>query len=89
MFVSILSVLHSMFLNDSKVVFLLFIILFTFSRFIFCSCDNVSFGLLGCAWFGRVAFSFSDVGSSFLFRCFCLIILDVPGSVLLSCVFVF
>ena len=49
-----------MFLNDGKVVFPLFIILFTFSRSSFSSCDNVSFGLLGCVLFDSVAFSFSE-----------------------------
>ena len=55
-----------MFLNDGKVVFSQFIILFKFSRFIFCSCDSVSLGLLSCALFGCVAFPFSEVGSSFM-----------------------
>ena len=75
-----------MFLNDGKVVFSLFIILFTFS--IFCSCDNVSLGLLGSALFFSVVFSFSEVGISFLFGCFCLTTVDVSGTVLLSYVFV-
>ena len=78
-----------MFLNDGKLVFSLFIILLTFSRFIFRSCDSVSLGLLGYVLFGSVAFSFSEVGSSFLFGCFCLTTLDVSGIVLFSCLFVF
>ena len=53
-----------MFLNDGRVVFTLFIILFRFSRFVCCSCDSVSVGLLG-----TVAYSFSRVGSSFLICC--------------------
>ena len=74
-----------MFLNDDKVVFLLFIILFKFSRFTFCSCDNVCFGLFGCALFGCVGFPFSEVGGSFLLGYFYLLILGVSGTVLLSC----
>ena len=56
-----------MFLNDDRVVFSLVMILFTFSRFIFCSCDSVSSRLLSSASFGSVVFSFSKVGCSFLF----------------------
>ena len=59
-----------MFLNDGKVVFLQFIILFKFSRFTFCSCDSFSFGLFGCALFDCVVFPFFEVGSSFLLGCF-------------------
>ena len=55
-------------------------ILFTFSRFIFCSCVSVSLWLLGYALFGSV-FSFSEVGCSFSFGCFCLTPLDVSGTV--------
>ena len=73
-----------MFLNDDKVVFSLFIILFTFSRFNFCPCVRVYFGFC-CALFGCVAFTFYEVGGSFLFGCFCLLIFDVTGMVLLSC----
>ena len=67
-----------MFLNDSKVVFSLFIILFKFSRFTFCSCDSICFGLFGCA-FSCVVLSFSEVCGSFLLGYFCLLILDVFG----------
>ena len=59
-----------MFLNDSRVVFSPFIILFTFSRSIFGSYDNVSLGLLGRALFGSMAFSFSE-----LVVLFCLVVL--------------
>ena len=85
LFVSVLTVLHSMFLNDGKIIFSLFIILFKFSRFIFCSCDSVSFGLLGWVLFGWVALPFSEDCSSFLLGCFCLTTLDVSGIVLLPC----
>ena len=71
--------------NDGKVVFSLFIILFLFSRFNFCSCNSVCFGLFGCALFGCVAFTFTVVSGSFLFDCFHLLILDVSGTVVLSC----
>ena len=72
-----------MFLNDGRLVFSLFIILFTFSRSVFCSCDSVSLGLLG-----SVAFSFSKVGRSFLVCCFWLALFDESGIVLsFSCVF--
>ena len=64
------------------VVFSLFMILFTFSRFIFCSWDSVSSWLLGCVLFGSVVFSFSEVGSLFSLDCFCLTPLDVSGTVL-------
>ena len=73
-------VLHSIFLNDGKSVFLLFIILFKFSRFIFCSCDIVCYGLFGC-----VEFPFSEVGGTFWLGCFCLLIFYVSGTVLLPC----
>ena len=79
MFVSVLSVLHSMFLNDGRVVFTLFLILFRFSIFVCCSYDIVSARLLG-----TVAYSFSRVGSSFLICCFWLAPLDVFG-IVLSC----
>ena len=64
-----------MFLSDGKVVFSPFIIPFKFSRFTFCSCVSVCSGLIGCAVFGCVAFSFSKVGGSILLGCFCLLIL--------------
>ena len=69
-----------MFLNDGKVVFSLFIILIKFSRFIFCSYDSVCSGSFGC-----VAFPFSEVGGSFWLGCFCLLIFDKSGTVLLPC----
>ena len=72
-----------MFLNDGKMVFTLFIILFRFFIFVCCSCDSVSVGLLG-----TVAYSFSRVDSSFLICCFWLTPLDVFG-IVLSCVCVF
>ena len=65
LFVSIWSVLHSMFPNDDKLVCSLFIALLKFPRFIFCSCDSVSLGLIGCTLFCSVASSFSEVSSSF------------------------
>ena len=71
-----------MFLNDGSVVFSLLMILFTFSIFIFCSCDSVSSWLLGSVSFGSVVFSFDEVGSSFSLDCFCLTPLDVSGTVL-------
>ena len=66
-----------MFLNDGRAVFSRFIILFRFSRFVCCSCDSVSIGLLG-----TVAYSFSRVGSSFLIYCFWLEPLDMFGILL-------
>ena len=69
-----------MFLNDGKVVFSLYIFLFTFSRFTSCSSASVCSGL-----FGSAAFPFSEVGGSFWLGCFCLLILDVLGTVLLPC----
>ena len=57
-------------------------ILFTFSRFIFCSCDSVSSWLLGSVSFRNVVFSFSEVGSSFSLDCFCLTPLYVSDTVL-------
>ena len=71
-----------MFLNGGRVVFSLLMILFTFSRFIFCSCDSVSLCLLGCVLFGSLVFSFSEVESSSSLDCFCLTPLDVAGTVL-------
>ena len=71
LFDSALTVLHSLFLNNCKVVFSLFKILFKFSRFNFCSCDSVCSGLFGCAVFGCVGFPFSEVGGSFRLGCFC------------------
>ena len=44
--------LFSMFLNEGRIVFSLLMILFTFSRFIFCSCDCVSSWLLDSVSFG-------------------------------------
>ena len=38
---------------------------------------------IGCAVFGSVGFLFSEVGDSFRMGCFCLLIFDVPGNVLL------
>ena len=54
-----------MFLNEGTIVFSLFMILFTFSRFIFCSCDSVSFWLFVSVSFGSVVFSFAEVCCSF------------------------
>ena len=84
-FVSVVDFLHSMFLNDGRVVFSLFIILFRLSRFVSCSCDSVSLGFLD-----TVAYSFSRVGSSFLigFFFFWLAPLDV-FEIVLSCICVF
>ena len=61
LFVSILSVFHSMFLNEGRIVFSLFMILFTFSRFTWCSCDSVSSWLFDSVSFGSVVFSFAEV----------------------------
>ena len=72
-----------MFLNDGKVVFSLFKILFKFLRINFCSCVSVCSGLFCCVVFGWVGFSFSEVDCSFWMGCFCLLIFDVPGNVLL------
>ena len=63
-----------MFLYEGRIVFSLLIILFKFSRFIFCSCDSVSFG--------SVVFSFAEDCSSFSLDCFCLTPLDVSATVL-------
>ena len=71
-----------MFLNEGRIVFSLLMILFTFSRFIFCSCDSVSSWLLCRVSFGNVVFSFAEVCSSFSLDCFCLTLLDVSGAVL-------
>ena len=72
LFVFALTILHSMFPNDGKVIISLFIILFKFSRFNFCSCDNVCSGLFGWAVFGCVEFSFSEGGGSFqMGNCVC------------------
>ena len=71
-----------MFLNDGREVFSLFMILCAFSRFMFCSCDYVSLWLFGCALFGSVVFSFSEVSSSFSLDFFCLTPLDESGTVL-------
>ena len=85
LFVSALTILDSMFLNDGKVIFSLFIILFKFSTFNFCSCDSVCSGLFGCAVFGCVEFSFSEVGGSFRMGCFCLLLFNVRGYVVPLC----
>ena len=74
-----------MLLNDGKVIFSLFIILYKFSRFNFCFCDSVCLVLFGCALFGCVVFPFSEVGASFLLGYFCFLILDVPCGILLFC----
>ena len=55
--VFVLTVLQSMFLSNDKVVFFSSIILFKFSKFIFCSSVNVCNVLFGC-----VVFLFSEVG---------------------------
>ena len=76
-----------MFLNYDKVVLSLFIILF---RIVFFSFDSVCFGLCGCVLLDFVAFPYSEVGGSFRLGCFCLLIVDMSGTVLLSCsVFIF
>ena len=71
LFVSILSVFHSMFLNEDRKVFSLLMILFIFSRFTFGSCDCVSSWLFGSVSFGSVVFSFVEVCCSFSLDCFC------------------
>ena len=78
LFVSALTILHSMFLNDGKVVFSLFKILFRFLRINFCSC--VITRLFCCVVFGWVGFPFSEVGS-FWVGCFRLLIFGVSGNV--------
>ena len=50
-----------MFLNEGRIVFSLLMIIFTFSRFIFCSCDRVSSWLFGSVSLGSVVFSFAVV----------------------------
>ena len=91
LFVSALTILHSIFLNDGKVVFSLFKILFKFLRINFCSCVSVSFRLFCCVAFGWVGFPFSEGGGSFWMDCFCLLIFDAPSNVvfLLSWSFIF
>ena len=79
LFVSALTILHSMFLNDGKVVFSLFKILFKIFKINFCSC--VSIRLFYCVVFCWVGFPFSIVGS-FWMGCFCLIF-GVSGNVFL------
>ena len=87
LFVSALTILHSMFLNYGKVVFSLFKILFKLFRINFCSC--VSSWLFCCVVFGCVGFPFSEVGS-FWMGYFCLLIFDVSGNAfLLSWSFIF
>ena len=65
LFVSALTILHSMNLYDGKVVLSLLKILFKFSRFNFYSCVSVCSGLFCCAVFGWVEFTFSEFGGSF------------------------
>ena len=88
LFVSALTILHSMFLNDGKVVFSQFKIFFKFLRINFCSC--VSSRLFCCVVFGWVGLPFSKVGS-FCLDSFCLWIFDVSGYVvfLLSWSYIF
>ena len=74
-----------MFLNDGKVVFSLFIILFKFSISNFSSCDSACFGLFGCALFSCMMFLFFEVGGLFRLGCFCLLIFDVSGIASLTC----
>ena len=73
-----------MFLSDGKVVFSSFIIFFKFSSFVFCTSIIVCSVLFGWVPFGCVVFLFSEVGDSFRFGCFCLLILDVSDIALLS-----
>ena len=61
-------------------VFSLFIILFIFSWFIFCSCDSICSRLLDFA-----LFPFSKVGGTFWLGSFCLVIFNVCGTVFLHC----
>ena len=83
---SILTVLHSMFLSDGKVVFFLFIIIFKFSKFIFCSCASVCSTMS----FGCAVFLFSEVDGSFRLDWSCLSIVGMSVIVLVSCsLFVF
>ena len=74
-----------MFLNDGKVLFLLFEILFKFSWFNFCYFDSVCSGLFGCAVFGCVGFPFSEADGSFRMGCFYFLIFDVPTNESLPC----
>ena len=78
-----------MFLNESRIVFLLLMILFTFSRFTFYSCDSVSSWLFGSVSFGSLMFSFAEVCSSFSLDRFCLTPLVVSGIVLYFCFSIF
>ena len=57
-----------MFLNDGKVVFSLFIILFKFSGFNFCWCDSVYSGLFGCALLGCALLGGVLLGSAVFFH---------------------
>ena len=61
LFVSALTVLDSMFLNNGMVVFSQFKILFKFPRLNFHSCESVCSGLFGCAVFGCVGLPFSKI----------------------------
>ena len=58
-----------MFLNEGRIVFSLFMILFTCCIFTFCSCDSVSSWLFGSVLFGSVVFSFAEVCGSFSLDC--------------------
>ena len=60
-----------MFFNNGSVVFFPIHDFLSFSRFTFCSCDNVSSWLLGSVSLGSLVFLFSEVGSSFSLDCFC------------------
>ena len=71
-----------MFLNEGRIVFSVLMILFTFSRFTFGSCDSVCLWLFDSVSFGSVVFSFAEVCGSFSLNCFCLTPLGVSGTVL-------
>ena len=71
-----------MFLNEGIIVFSALMIIVTFSRFNFCSCDSVSSWLFGSVLFGSVVFSFAEVCGSISLDCVCLTPLDVSGTVL-------
>ena len=80
LFVSVLTVLHYMFPNDGKLVFSLFIILFRFSKFTFCSCNSVCFVLM-LVHYLLYGFSIFRSWRFILLSCFCLLI-DASGTVL-------
>ena len=67
-----------MFLNEDRIVFSLLMILFTFSRFIFCPCDSVSSWLLVSVSFGSVVFSFGSI-ILLLYHSDVIIVLDNTG----------